>query len=94
MHKRYPLQLLTRYDGSVGSTINISSHSLSVLGSNTLKIGQRLSLVVEWPALLGDFIPLQLVIEGKIVRRNEHYFALRFHTHEFRTVKRLGATTH
>jgi len=43
---------------------------------------------MAWPLDLDGGIPLQLVATGKVVRSEDHSFAIELNSHEFHTLKR------
>jgi hypothetical protein len=46
----------------------------------------NVELSINWPVLLHDVAPMQLVVSGRIVRSKDHKVAVRTTQHEFRTV--------
>ena len=97
--RRYPLQLQVRYratsarlslSGS-GQTLNISSAGLLIASSQAVREGLRLQLNVDWPWLLDDRTPLQLIAESRVVRADASQFAVTLERYQFRTSKRQSA---
>ncbi len=94
--RRYPLQLNIRFRSTQGKllvagdgrTLNISSAGLLIAASQDVRKGLRLQLTVEWPWLLDDTTPLQLVAESRVVRASESEFAVRLERYQFRTSRR------
>ena len=94
--KRYPLQLNVRYQSTnirlplsgAGQTLNISSAGLLISSSQEVREGLRLRLNVEWPWLLNDITPLQLIAESRVVRAGTSQFAVALESYQFRTTKR------
>src|SRR5579871_3888492 len=94
--RRYPLQLNLRYRSissrmqiaGAGRTVNVSSGGLLIASPHNLAEGNRLHVTVEWPWLLDQATPLQLVAEGRVVRTGESEFAVAFVRHQFRTSRR------
>ena len=91
---RFPLRLAlsyrtfnpsTCYCTSPAKTVNISSNGLLFEDHGTLQPGQHILVTVEWPARLDQRIPLNLILEGRIVWTAEGMAAMRVHRHEFRT---------
>jgi hypothetical protein len=90
---RFPLKLaLTcRIGGShpaaasVGLTVNISSAGLLFASESTFVPGQRVQVIVDWPARLNGRIPLSLVLDGRILRCENGQAAVLVRRHEFRT---------
>ena len=94
--RRYPLQLNVRYQSTntrlavsgAGQTLNISSAGLLISSRQEVREGQRLRLNVEWPWLLDDVTPLQLIAESRVVRAGASQFAVTLESYQFRTTKR------
>jgi hypothetical protein len=92
---RFPIALDARYavvgrqkmEGT-GRTVNISSHGALITSARELPLGTSISVVMEWPILLGRVCPLALHIQGKVVRSEHDLVAVRFSTHELRTQPR------
>jgi hypothetical protein len=91
---RFPLQLAlsyrtfnpsTCYCSLPAKTLNISSSGLLFEDHGTLQPGQHVLVSVEWPARLDRRIPLNLILEGRIVWTANGHAAMRVHRHEFRT---------
>jgi len=49
-------------------------------------MGLNVELAIAWPVLLHNVAPMQLVVEGRIVRSESGRIAIRMIQHEFRTV--------
>jgi hypothetical protein len=94
---RYPLYLSVRFHAISGlSAISGDGHTLNISRSGVLVhcqhvaldqigAGARLDMSIEWPVLLRGKIPLQLFVQGIIVRVGASVFAARFERHQFRT---------
>jgi len=93
---RYPIRLPVYYRtvgrsqhlSGVGQTINISSSGLLFECRHTLQPGTRIEATLEWPSLLDQSIPLQLVTVGRIVRSEGSSCGMAFVQYQFRTMKR------
>ena len=93
---RYPIILSAHYEAvrkrsgtvGVGKTVDISSGGLLILSEHNVRVGIRLEVTMEWPALLDGEVELVLVATGQVVRARESNFALKLSRYEFRTVKR------
>jgi PilZ domain len=91
--RRYPLELNLRYRSvsnrmgiaGTGRTVNVSSAGLLVAASHDLLEGIRLQVMVEWPWLLDQSTPLQLVAESRVVRTGNTEFAVELLRYQFRT---------
>lgn len=91
---RFPLRLALSYRtfnpascycSSPAKTVNISSNGLLFEDHGTLHPGQHVLVSVEWPARLDHRIPLNLILEGRVVWAANGYAAMRVHRHEFKT---------
>ena len=49
-------------------------------------MGFDVELAISWPVLLHNVAPMQLVVQGRIVRSEGGQIAIRMIQHEFRTV--------
>ena len=90
---RFPIALELRYTvlgrhkpvgKGAGRTIDLSSSGLSFTTDRLLLTGQKLSVSIHWPVLLGN-VQLQLIISGEVVRSNGTVTAVQIEGHEFRT---------
>jgi len=94
--RRYPLQLNLRYRSvssrmavsGTGQTLNVSSAGLLIASSHDLMENIRLHITVEWPWLLDQSTPLQLVADSRVVRTGEGHFAVELVRYQFRTSRR------
>jgi len=93
--RRYPLMLDLRWklvrrkrvlDTGTGSTLDLSGGGLRFESNRPLPVGLNLELSVSWPVLLHNVAPMQLVVQGRIVRSEGCRIAMRMTQHEFRTV--------
>ena len=96
--RRYALHLDCRWklirrrrvlDTGAGNTIDLSSGGLLFDAGRHLPEGLNVEVSVTWPVLLHNVAPLQLVVNGRIVRARGPMVAVRSVQHEFRTA---GAT--
>jgi hypothetical protein len=92
---RFPLELrvhfrtLGRFPVSgAGWVLNMSSGGVLVASRHDMKAGTPIELNIEWPYLLNERIPLQLVAAGRIVRSGTTDFAMVLAQHQFRTKTR------
>ena len=91
--RRFPLELKVRYQSTnsklaisgAGRTLNMSSGGLLIVSPLVMQQGIRLRLMVEWPWLLDQQTPLQLVAESRVVRANGSQFAVALNRYQFRT---------
>jgi hypothetical protein len=96
-NRRYGMQLQLRWklvhrrralDSGTGWTVNMSSGGIMIETGVYLPAGSNVELSIVWPVLLHEVTPMQLIINGRIVRCSERGAAIRIAAHEFRT---LGA---
>lgn len=93
---RYPVELNVRYRAlangiallGFGRTLNVSSSGLLIATDQPLvKDGSRLSVSMEWPSMLNDRTPLQLIVICRVIRRQPSGFAAMMESYQFRTRK-------
>jgi len=73
-------------DSGIGKTLDVSSGGLLIETDRELPSGLNIELSIEWPVLLHNLVPLQLVVTGRVVRTREQRVGVRMVQHEFRTV--------
>ena len=71
-----------------GRTLNVSSGGLLIASPHELTEGVRLNVTVEWPWLLDQSTPLQLVAESRVVRTGDAHFAVQLVRYQFKTSRR------
>ncbi len=92
---RFPLRLAVNYrtfnpalcspsPPSALKTVNISSNGLVFEDNGGVQPGQRVLVSVEWPVRLDQRIPLNLVLEGRILRCEHGHAVLKIYKHEFK----------
>jgi hypothetical protein len=76
-----------------GKTLDISSSGVLFDTEQRLRLGKRIEVSVNWPALLEGNCPLKFVAVGRVVRADDHRAAMKIEQHEFRTrrTKELSA---
>lgn len=93
--RRYALHLDCRWklirrrrvlDTGTGNTIDLSSGGLLFDAGRHLPEGLNVEVSINWPVLLHNVAPLQLVVSGRIVRSRGRIIAVRSVQHEFRTI--------
>ena len=88
-NRRFPLSLPVEYevfDGvGKGTSTDISSGGLMFKTDKALPTLGRMRLSVAWPCPLDGGIPLQLVIEGKVLRSDSGCAAVQILRYEFKT---------
>jgi hypothetical protein len=86
---RFPVKLPVRYkiagEFGWGELVNISSSGALFSTERALPLGKVVELCINWPALLLEAVPLNLVAKGPIVRVEPGRAALRILKYEFRT---------
>ena len=94
--RRYPTLLDLRWkllhrkqvlDSGEGSTLDLSSGGVRFESGRALPEGFNVELAISWPALLHNTTPMQLMVQGRIVRSEGGTIAIRMIQHEFRTVR-------
>ena len=92
--RRYPIGLDLSYVvrrgrqivlTGVARTCDISSSGVSFRPAHALPQGASVELSLDWPYLLQDSCPLQLIIEGRVVRSDQQATAVKTVHYEFRT---------
>src|SRR6516165_8375865 len=88
-NQRFPLSLSVEYEvgdhRGRGASTDISSGGLLFMGDRMLPPGSRVRLSVTWPCSLHGTVPLQLVVEGRVLRSDTRGVAVQILRHEFRT---------
>jgi PilZ domain len=93
--RRYDIQLELRWklirrrrviETGCGRTIDLSSGGVLFETGCELPVGLNVELSVAWPVRLHNIAPLQLTVQGRIVRSANGWAAVRSVQHEFRTV--------
>jgi hypothetical protein len=93
--RRYDMQLELRWklvrrrrviDNGVGYTFDLSSGGIRFHAGRELPVGLNVDLAVSWPVRLHNVAPMQLAVQGKIVRSGDGWAAIRTVQHEFRTM--------
>ncbi len=69
----------------VGKTLQISSREILFTTQYPLKTGDRVRLVLDWPAMLDNSCPMKLEICGSVVQSYARTAAVKIDRHEFRT---------
>ena len=87
-HHRFPITAQVEYilDGHRGSakTVDIGSGGVLLKTGTLLEIGQKIEVLIDWPALLDERVVIRLVIFGKVLRSNEAGTAVEIRQYEFR----------
>jgi hypothetical protein len=73
-------------DTGMGSTLDLSRGGVRFESNRPLPEGWNVELAISWPVLLHNVAPMQLVVQGRIVRSEGGRIAIRMIQHEFRTV--------
>jgi hypothetical protein len=90
---RFPITFPVRYN--VGDrpytalTSDISSGGVFIHTQDSLSVGEKIQLRLEWPVLLEGRCPLQLAIKGEVIRTDLNGAAIRISTYEYRLRRRL-----
>jgi DNA-binding NarL/FixJ family response regulator len=70
---------------ATSETLNISSKGILFATSEQFELGQLLQVSLDWPARLGNEVPLKLVAEGRVLRNSQGQAAMSIERYEFRT---------
>ena len=93
--RRYRIDLELRWklirrrklrDAGTGRTIDLSSGGILFDAGRPLPAGHHVELSINWPVLLHNVAPLQLVVMGKIIRGDGGRIGVQMIQHEFRTI--------
>ncbi|MGA2148904.1 MAG: PilZ domain-containing protein [Bryobacteraceae bacterium] len=74
----------TRFSGS-GTTEDLSSGGIRFVTDNPPPVGVEIELRLEWPFLLQNVCPLELLVQGKVLRSDAQRTVARMTSYEFRT---------
>ena len=66
------------------TTVNISSGGVFLKTDQLLPVGKRIQVFINWPVLLDQRRPLQLVITGRVLRSDEAGAAVRKLRYDFK----------
>ena len=94
--RRFAIQQPARYrrDGlpgcptGSGTVTDMSASGLWLVADPQFAEGEPLRIWIDWPVLLNKVRPLQLVIDGRVLRAESGGAAVRIDQREFRTRKR------
>lgn len=97
---RFPIELNVRYrsrssrehSSGFGRTVNISSAGLLIASEQPAPEGTLLDVILEWPCLLDDTTPIQLVAQSRVVRADQFRFAVALVRYQFRTRSRKSGS--
>jgi hypothetical protein len=70
-----------------GYTIDVGSGGVAFSANHELKPGAAVELSINWPALLDQTCPIQLVVFGHVLRGAGHTAVCTVDKHEFRTAR-------
>jgi hypothetical protein len=68
-----------------GHTVDLSRGGVRFYSGCCLPVGSNVNLSISWPVLLHNVAPMLLSIQGKVVRSEDGWAAIRTLQHEFRT---------
>jgi hypothetical protein len=89
--ERFPVELPLKWRAGhtefvASRTRNMSSTGLAIrIAGAAPRVGSKIEVVVDWPALLDGTVGLLLWISGKVVRCSAGEFAVNYQRHEIRT---------
>ena len=93
MARRYPMSfplryvLATRDEGRTGTgeTVWMSGSEVAFVSRGQTSIGEKITLHIEWPVMLGGEVPLQLTAMAEIMQCTAPLSVARITKFEFRT---------
>jgi hypothetical protein len=74
----------------IGELSNMGSSGLLFQSGHRFVRGELIKVSLEWPYLLDGSCPLQLCVDGRILRSGDSGTALATMKYEFRTARRMG----
>ena len=91
--RRYPFQLPLQFNyrkcgapvAGSGTTEDLSSGGIRFVADNPPPVGVEIELRLEWPFLLQNVCPLELLVWGKVLRSDPQGTVARMSGYEFRT---------
>jgi hypothetical protein len=66
-----------------GETLNIGSSGVLFQSDRPLEIQSLIELFIQWPVALHDFIPLDLVVHGTVIRVEGNEVAVKYDKYGF-----------
>jgi hypothetical protein len=69
----------------IGKTINISSSGVRFTCDTALVEGDSVEVSLNWPVLLTESCPMQLMIQGTVIRSGNAEVVVSIHRYDFRT---------
>lgn len=91
--QRFPIERDVRFKEFVsgasgtGTTVNISSSGVLFTTDCLVMPGGPVEVSIDWPVKLNAVCPLQLVIQGQIVRTEQGQVAMQMRQYQFRTMR-------
>jgi len=91
--RRYEIHLPLQYRISqrssvaiigTGTTCDLSTGGLGFRCRRTLPVGAHIELSIEWPALYGDGLAMELQVTGFVIRAEGNRVGVRVNSHRFR----------
>jgi len=88
---RFPIELGAHYTvdrrndvSGTGKTVNISSNGVLITSAHAVSPDTSITVLIEWPIVLGDVSAFALHICGRVVRSDAGLVAVQFSRHELR----------
>jgi hypothetical protein len=93
MARRYPMSFALRYvlatrdEGRTGAgeTVWMSGSEVAFVSKGATSVGEKITLHIEWPVMLGGEVPLQLTAMAEVVQCTAPLSVARITKFEFRT---------
>jgi hypothetical protein len=92
--RRFPIEQDVRYQcvkgsritaAGIGKTLEIGSREIRFTTQQILKLGEKVHVAVNWPALLDKTCLMKLEVFGWVVRSEPGTAAVKIERYEFRT---------
>ncbi|MGA1997427.1 MAG: PilZ domain-containing protein [Bryobacteraceae bacterium] len=91
--RRYTFQLPLRFSyqkcgvavAGSGATEDLSRGGIRFVTDNPPPVGVEIELRIEWPFLLQNVCPLELLVRGKVLRSGAQPTVAKMNSYEFRT---------
>jgi hypothetical protein len=93
MDRRYTVQLPLHFSyrksgvalAGSGATEDLSRGGIRFVTDNPLPVGVEIEVRLEWPFLLQNVCPLELLLRGKVLRSDAQRTVAKMSSYEFRT---------
>jgi hypothetical protein len=98
--RRYPVSFALKYvlagaaadRKGVGETVWMSGREVAFLSKGPAGVSDKVALYIEWPVLLHDEVPLQMIVTAEVVQRSGPLSIAKIARYEFRTRGALSSS--